>query len=171
MRINKRTSMPYKRKRQGKTNYKKRLKLLMARKPRLCVRISLNSVKAQIIEYAPDGDKIICAADSRIIQKLGSKLSPSNTSTAYLVGLMAAKLAQKKGVKELILDIGFKKPIKGSKVYAVLKGAVDAGIKIPHSEEVLPTEDRINGKHIKNLPENHVNEIKNKILGAKDEKE
>jgi large subunit ribosomal protein L18 len=39
-------------------------------------------------------------------------------------------------------------PVPGSKVFAVLKGALDAGLQIPHGEEVLPPEDRISGKHI-----------------------
>ena len=40
------------------------------------------------------------------------------------------------------------KSVKGSRLYAVLKGAVDAGLSIPHSEEALPAIERINGKSI-----------------------
>ena len=36
----------------------------------------------------------------------------------------------------------------GNRAYAALKGMVDAGMEIPHSEEVLPSEERINGEHI-----------------------
>ena len=47
-----------------------------------------------------------------------------------------------------MLDIGFHTPVHGSTVFAVLKGALDAGLKVPHSEEALPSEDRIRGEHI-----------------------
>jgi hypothetical protein len=35
---------------------------------------------------------------------------------------------------------------KGSKIYAVLKGALDAGLNVPHNDVVLPDEDRITGE-------------------------
>jgi len=41
-----------------------------------------------------------------------------------------------------------KTPVKGSRVFAALKGAVDAGLKVPHSESILPDESRIKGEHI-----------------------
>jgi len=34
-----------------------------------------------------------------------------------------------------------------------LKGALDAGLNVPHSEEAFPSEDRLLGKHI----EEHLN--------------
>jgi hypothetical protein len=51
-------------------------------------------------------------------------------------------------VKEAILDVGLNPPVKGSKIYAALKGAIDAGIKVPHDPEILPDEARISGEHI-----------------------
>ena len=39
-------------------------------------------------------------------------------------------------------------PTKGSRIFASLKGILDAGIDIPHNEEVLPSEERIKGEHI-----------------------
>ena len=57
--------------------------------------------------------------------------------------------AKNKNIKEAVLDIGFRSPVKGSLVYTVLKGAVDAGLKVPHSTEILPSEDRIKGTHMK----------------------
>ena len=43
--------VPFKRKREGKTDYKKRLKLLSSSKPRLVIRKSLKNMTVQIIEY------------------------------------------------------------------------------------------------------------------------
>ena len=50
-------------------------------------------------------------------------------------------------VVTVILDLGLSS-IKGSKINAALKGLVDAGIKLSISEDILPKEDRISGKHI-----------------------
>ena len=53
-----------------------------------------------------------------------------------------------KGVSEAVLDIGLQTSSKGSRIYSVLKGVLDAGISVPHSDSVLPDEERIKGKHI-----------------------
>jgi len=39
-------------------------------------------------------------------------------------------------------------PSKGARVFAVLKGVLDAEVNVPHSEEKLPDEKRIEGEHI-----------------------
>ena len=49
---------------------------------------------------------------------------------------------------EAILDIGLAASTPGNRVFAALKGMVEAGLEIPHGEEVLPSDDRINGSHI-----------------------
>jgi large subunit ribosomal protein L18 len=56
--------------------------------------------------------------------------------------------AKEKGIKEAILDIGYQKSIPGSRLFAVLKGVIDNGLSVPHSDDILPKEDRILGKHI-----------------------
>ena len=61
----------YKRRRLGKTNYKKRLQLLSSGIPRLVVRKSLNYIRAQIIEFDKKGDKTVASANSRELKKLG----------------------------------------------------------------------------------------------------
>ena len=52
------------------------------------------------------------------------------------------------GHNEAILDIGLAASTPGNRVFAALRGMVDAGFEIPHGEEVLPSDDRINGSHI-----------------------
>ena len=140
--------LPKKRKRTGKTNYKKRLRLLISRKPRLVIRKSLKLINAQLIEYSPEGDKVLVAANSKELEKLGWKFNKSNTSAAYLTGLLVGKKAKDKGIKEAILDIGFNSPKKGSKIFSCLKGAIDGGLNIPASKEIFPKEDRIKGNNI-----------------------
>lgn len=141
--------VPWRRRREGKTNYYRRLKLIKSGKPRFVVRRTNKYIVVQVAEARIDGDKIIAAAHSRELVKLyGWKGGTKNTSAAYLTGMLAAYRALQKGVKEAVLDIGLHEPVKGSRVFAALKGAIDAGLEIPHSEEILPSEDRIAGKHI-----------------------
>jgi LSU ribosomal protein L18P len=65
----------------------------------------------------------------------------------------AVKRALKEGIEEAVLDIGLRPAIRGSKVFAALKGAVDAGLNVPHGESVLPDESRIRGEHIREYAE------------------
>ncbi len=138
-------SIAFRRKREGKTNYKKRIRLLMSKTHRMVVRISLKNVVAQIIEFHPEGDKVLATASSKELLKKGWKLHGGNLVTGYLVGYL---LGSKSKVKKAVLDIGLQTCVSGCCIYAVLKGALDAGLKISHSEDILPKEDRINGKHI-----------------------
>ena len=139
--------IPFKRRRTEKTDYRKRLKLLTSKKLRLVVRRSLKHVRVQIIDYDIKGDKILVSASSQDLKKFGWTGS-ANTPSAYLVGLLIGKRALKKNIKSAIFDIGLCRSVKGSKIYAVLKGALDGGLSIPHSPEVFPSEDRIRGNHI-----------------------
>lgn len=140
--------LPFKRRRESKTDYNSRLKLLVSRKHRLVVRKSLKHTKAQIVEYSVKGDKVVASASSEELGKFGWKASTSNLPSAYLVGLLLGKRALEKKTDSAILDMGIHKSVKGSKIYAVLKGVLDAGVNVPHSEEMLPKPERITGKHI-----------------------
>ena len=165
----KKFTVQFRRKREGKTNYKKRLKLLLSGKPRLVIRAFLKNISAQIIEYAPKGDKVIASAAGKELEAIGWKLNKGNIPAAYLIGLLVGKKAVEKGVKEAILDAGLKNPTKGSRVYACLKGAIDSGLKVAHSEEIFPDESRIKGEHIAKYKKEFseitksFEEIKNKI--------
>lgn len=142
--------LPFKRRQEGKTNYPKRLSLLKSGKSRLVIRRSLNNVKAQIVEYHKEGDKILVSSSSQELKKLGWNYPTGNIPAAYLVGLLIGKKALKNNIKEVVVDTGLYRNVKGSKINSVLKGAIDAGLQIPHDPEILPSEDRIRGKHISN---------------------
>lgn len=137
----------YRRRREQKTNYRKRLKLLLSRLPRFVVRRKPNQIICQLIEYHPDGDRVIASANSLELKHFGWKGHTGNLPAAYLTGFLCAKRAK---VKKAILDIGLQRSTKGNAVYAALKGAVDGGLEIPHSDEILPDESRIKGEHIAN---------------------
>lgn len=141
-------TVPFKRKREGRTYYKKRLKILLSNKFRFVIRKSLSNLKVSIIQYNPEGDKVIFTIDSKALSKFGWKGDYGNLPSAYLIGVLAGKKAIEKGIKEAILDLGFNNSTKGSRPYAALAGAVDAGLKIPFNQEVLPSKDRISGEHI-----------------------
>jgi len=140
--------VPLKRRRKGLTNYYKRRKLILSEKPRLVVRRTARHVIVQLIGVKPEGDVTYASAYSSELRKFGWKAGTKNTPAAYLVGYLAGLRALSKGFKEAILDIGLHRPTKGARVFAAALGAIDAGLKIPVGEEVLPSEDRIKGAHI-----------------------
>ncbi len=140
--------VPFRRKREGRTNYKKRLLLLKSRKPRLVVRRSNRYVLAQVVLFDNKGDKVVVSFDSKKLKDLGWNYSFNSVPASYLTGLMIGKLALKKGVNEAILDIGLQEKTVGNRIFSLVKGAVDAGLNIPVDPEILPSEDRVLGKHI-----------------------
>jgi len=138
----------YRRKREGRTNYKKRLKLLMSKKPRLIIRKTNQQIILQIAEYAPDGDRVLCGVNSNILKKMGWKYSCKNLPACYLSGLLLGKRALAKKVNEAILDAGLQTLVPGSRIYTALRGVIDAGLKVPASDKVFPSPERVLGKHI-----------------------
>lgn len=144
-----RYKVPKRRRREGKTNYYKRYRMVLSGKPRFVVRKTLNYIWVQVIEHHPIGDKVIAAAHSReLVKKYGWKGGTANTPAAYLTGLLAALRALEKGVKYAVPDIGLHAPTKGGMVFAAIKAANDVGLKVPMGEEVAPSEERIRGEHI-----------------------
>ena len=164
--------MPLRRRREGKTNYRKRLKLLLSGKPRLVVRKTNRYIIAQIIEFDKKGDRTLVGILSKELKKYGWNYSFKNLPASYLTGLILAKKALEKGIKEAILDIGLHSSTKGSRIYALVKGCLDAGLKVPVSEEMLPEEKRLRGEHISSYLEKFkgieekFEEVKRKILGG-----
>ena len=143
--------VPLKRRLKGITNYYKRAKLILSGKPRLVVRKTARHITVQVVEAKPGGDRTLAAAYSKELEtSFGWKGGCKNTPAAYLVGLLVGLRAKKAGIEEAILDIGLHVPSKGAKVFAAAMGAVDAGLKIPIGETILPEEDRIKGEHIAN---------------------
>lgn len=138
----------FRRRREGKTDYRKRRSLILSGKPRLVVRPSLKNMIAQIVLAKPEGDKVLVSAHSRELAKFEWKAPRGNIPAAYLTGLLCGLKAKANGVDEAVLDIGLCPPSKGARIFAVLMGVLDAGVNVPHSEEKLPEDDRINGSHI-----------------------
>ncbi len=144
-----RYKVPRRRRREGKTNYHKRYKMVLSGHPRFIVRKTLKHIIVQVVVAKPEGDKVIAAAHSReLCKKYGWKGGLSNTPAAYLTGMLAALRALKAGIKYAIPDIGLHAPTRGAKVFAAIKAANDVGLRVPVSKEVIPSDERIHGEHI-----------------------
>lgn len=141
-------NMPLKRRKEGKTSYPKRLAMLKSGEKRLVVRKSNNSILGQIIEFGEHGDVTVVSANARQLKGLSWNLHFGNTPAAYLTGYLLGKMAKQKKVGKAIFDIGLQSPVHGSRIFALLKGAIDAGLQINHSPEALPSAERASGKHI-----------------------
>ncbi len=153
-----RYSVPFRRRREGRTDYKSRLGLVRSGKQRAVVRISNMYVYVQIVESRSSGDAVLASASSRELVNLGWKAGAKNLPSAYLTGVLAGRRALAKGFKEVILDIGLRSSTKGSRVYAAMKGLVDGGMQIPHSEKILPSNERLTGAHIANYAKSLLSE-------------
>ncbi|BDR93166.1 50S ribosomal protein L18 [Vulcanisaeta souniana] len=138
----------FRRRREGKTNYYRRREMIKSGLPRLVVRRTNRYIIAQVVVPRVMGDEVIVSATSKELPGFGWKGGLKDTPSAYLVGLIIGYKALLKGIKKVILDIGLHRPIKGTRIFTVLKGAIDAGLEVPHSEDILPEDDRAEGKHI-----------------------
>lgn len=149
-----RYNVPYRRRKEGKTEYEARKALIISGKPRLVARSSIKNVIAQIVVAKPEGDEVLVSASSRELAKnYGWKAPRGNLPAAYLTGLLCGLKAKTHEITEVILDIGLHAPSKGARAFATLKGVLDAGVQVPHSEEKLPEEARIKGEHISKYAE------------------
>jgi len=177
----KRFQVKLRRRREGKTDYRQRHKLItqdknkyQSPKYRLVVRFSNKYIVAQIIYAEIIGDKVLCAVNSKELTKYGVKVGFNNYCASYATGLLLARRLLKKlgldeiysGVDEIsgevtstevdgrtyyvdevdgdkrpfrcFLDVGTKNTTTGSKIFAVMKGASDGGLDIPHNHKRFP---------------------------------
>ncbi|GGN07928.1 50S ribosomal protein L18 [Halarchaeum nitratireducens] len=143
-----RYKVPMRRRREVRTDYHQRLRLLKSGKPRLVARKSNNNVTAQLIATGPDGDETLASAQATDLEEYGWEAPTGNLPSAYLTGYLAGVRAREAGLDEAVLDIGLNTATRGSKVFAVQEGAIDAGLDIPHNEDVFADWQRTRGEHI-----------------------
>jgi large subunit ribosomal protein L18 len=141
--------LPFRRRREGKTNYHKRLKLLKSRKLRLVIRASNNHIIVQVVESKLSGDRVLVAAFSKELpKKFDWKLNTGNIPAAYLTGYLAGLRAKKNNIQEVILDLGvFNHRFR---VLAAVKGFLKSEIELPYREEFFPEnfEAKLDGSQI-----------------------
>jgi len=199
----KRFQVKFKRRREGRTDYYARKRLIVQDKNkyntpkyRMVVRISNKDITCQIAYARLEGDVIVCAAYSHELPRYGIKIGLTNYAAAYCTGLLLARRLLKKlgldsiyeGQKEpngeyycvecvdgqpkafhAVLDVGLYRTTTGARIFGALKGAVDGGLDIPHSEKRFPgwdTEQKqlnaeLHRKHIYGL---HVAEYMKSLL-------
>jgi large subunit ribosomal protein L5e len=183
----KRFQVKFRRRREGKTDFYQRKRLITQRKNkyntpkwRFVVRRTNNRIICQVVWSTIAGDKVKTSADSFELRHYGLEAGLTNYAAAYATGLLTARrlltqldqenksrdiqsnlaqtfnlvpeatgeyvniaeLAEKKnvGVKPFtcFLDLGLARATVGNRVFAAVKGAVDGGLNIPHSDKIFP---------------------------------
>ncbi|RWS04376.1 60S ribosomal protein L5-like protein [Dinothrombium tinctorium] len=171
----KRFQVKFKRRREGKTDYYARRRLVVQDKNkyntpkyRMIVRITNKDIICQIAYAKIEGDHIVCAAYSHELPRYGVKVGLTNYAAAYCTGLLLARRLLKKfnldsiykgsetatgemysvedvddkpGAFRAFLDVGLARTSTGARIFGAMKGAVDGGIDIPHSEKRFPGYD------------------------------
>jgi large subunit ribosomal protein L18 len=164
-----RYKVPFRRRREGRTNYHVRYKLILSKKPRVVVRKSNAGTTLQLVMAEQKGDKTLLTVNSRELKDFGFSTSVGNLPAAYLTGLLFGKKMLALGIDEGIADIGLHASTKGNRIYAAIKGVVDAGVDVPHGSEIFPDDERIRGEHIKKYTGTDIvaqfEAAKEKILG------
>jgi len=146
--------VPYRRRRENKTDYASRRILATSEYPRLVVRVSNTSIIAQIIKSEIEGDYILTQTSSHELKKNYSWIaSGKNIPAAYLIGYIIGKKALDQGIEIVNLDMGLKRVTSGNKVFALVQGANDAGLEIPVDSDVIPSQEAINGQVIADYAE------------------
>ena len=77
---------------------------------------------------------------------------------AYLTGMVMGKRAVAANIGRAVPDTGIQSITRGSKIFAAIKGAKDAGLDIQVSDDVVPKAEalsgaRIAGKAAQSIPE------------------
>jgi large subunit ribosomal protein L18 len=122
-----------------------------------------------LVTWAAEGDKVALNVTGNDLVKKYSwpdNMSKKSVPASYLVGFALGKAALAAGHEDAVLDIGLAASTPGGRVFAALRGMVEAGLNVPHSEEILPDDDRINGTHIDESVASAIETTKSSIEGA-----
>jgi large subunit ribosomal protein L18 len=145
----------FRRRREGKTDYRVRLRLLKSGTARAVVRFSGRRVRVSIVQYDPVGDRVVAVAESAELARVGFPASSfASTPAAYLTAYLAGLRSKSAGAESAVLDTGIRHPTQGGRLSAALKGLLDSGVEVPHGEGGFPSAERLNGAHLpKPLPQ------------------
>ncbi len=135
------------RRKENKTDYLKKLKMLKSGKPRLVVRKTNRYVILQYVESNEAQDRVVLGLTSKILLKHGwvesKKGSLKSLAAAYLAGFAMGKKIVKKKLETPIIDLGMVRNVHKSRIYGVVKGLVEAGVKIKHNAKVFPEDEKL----------------------------
>ncbi|CAO1942640.1 unnamed protein product [Urochloa humidicola] len=130
-------------------------------KYRFVVRFTNKDITAQIVSATIAGDMVLAAAYSHELPRYGLEVGLTNYAAAYCTGLLLARRVLK--IRDLdeeyegnveatgedfsvepaderrpfraLLDVGLVRTTTGNRVFGALKGALDGGLDIPHSDK------------------------------------
>lgn len=164
----KRFQVKFKRRREGKTDYRARIRLINQDKNkyntpkyRFVVRFTNKNILAQITSASIAGDIVLAAAYAHELPHYGLEVGLTNYAAAYCTGLLLARRvlkmlemdveyegnveatgedfyvepAESRRPFRALLDVGLIRTTTGNRVFGALKGALDGGLDIPHSEK------------------------------------
>ncbi|KAK4406184.1 60S ribosomal protein L5 [Sesamum angolense] len=130
-------------------------------KYRFVVRFTNKDITAQILSATIAGDVVLAAAYAHELPRYGLEVGLTNYAAAYCTGLLLARRVLKtlemddeyQGNLEAtgedysvepadnrrpfraLLDVGLLRTTTGNRVFGALKGALDGGLDIPHSDK------------------------------------
>ncbi|KAL2470820.1 60S ribosomal protein L5-2 [Abeliophyllum distichum] len=164
----KRFQVKYKRRREGKTDYRARIRMINQDKNkyntpkyRFVVRFTNQDIIAQIVSASIAGDMVLAAAYAHELPHYGLEVGLTNYAAAYCTGLLLARRvlktlemdeeyegnveatgedfsvepAESRRPFRALLDVGLIRTTTGNRVFGALKGALDGGLDIPHSDK------------------------------------
>ncbi len=143
--------IPKRRRLEGKTDYRVRLKLLKSGLARIVFRRSNRYATGQFVKSSEAQDSVLATVDSKMLMNYGWPKEKANSlksmPACYLSGfLLGKRIIKKYGKIEAILDIGLMRSIPKGKIYSFVKGVIDSGVKLRCNEKNFPLEERITGK-------------------------
>ncbi|XP_047943345.1 60S ribosomal protein L5-like [Salvia hispanica] len=164
----KRFQVKYKRRREGKTDYRARIRMINQDKNkyntpkfRFVVRFTNKDIICQILSSSIAGDHVLAAAYAHELPRYGLEVGLTNYAAAYCTGLLLSRRvlktleldeeyegnveatgedysvepAESRRPFRALLDVGLIKTTTGNRVFGALKGALDGGLDIPHSDK------------------------------------
>jgi large subunit ribosomal protein L18 len=138
----------FRRRREGKTDYHLRKKIVISRLPFIAIRVSNKNILLQVIKASTKGDTVIESVHSRQLLKFGWPFSRKSISASYLCGLILGLRTKEEVNSKVIVYMGVEPYISGSRAAAAIKGVVDSGLKIEANKETFPEDKKIQGGHI-----------------------
>ncbi|KAF1889853.1 hypothetical protein Lal_00025182 [Lupinus albus] len=161
----KRYQVKFKRRRDGKTDYRARIRLINQDKNKYNTPkyrfVTNKDIIAQITSASIAGDNVLAAAYAHELPHFGLEVGLTNYAAAYCTGLLLARRvlktleldeeyegnveatgedysvepAETRRPFRALLDVGLIRTTTGNRVFGALKGALDGGLDIPHSDK------------------------------------
>jgi len=152
-------------------------------KYRLVVRFTNKDIICQVAYAKIEGDVIMASAYAHELTRYGVKVGLTNYAAAYCTGLLLARRLLKKlkldsiyqgqtevdgsmyliesvedqpGAFKCYLDVGLARTSTGARIFGCLKGAVDGGLVIPHSDKRFPGYDNEAGEFSAEVHRDHI---------------